>query len=160
VAKEAELDEREVEYNQQMNEKEIDEDKFRELIGELDLERAMGESVAEGLATTQVTTQDEEIRESKQEESAEEEPVAAEKAVGSSTVGKGKWKAEHIRAKVYAAVDELVHDLPKSTSIYLLTVRPVFHAKYEAEMYHHPAQVTLQEVSDRQGPVLLEGEEL
>jgi hypothetical protein len=31
-----------------MNMKEIDENKFRELIGELDLEKVMGESIAEG----------------------------------------------------------------------------------------------------------------
>jgi hypothetical protein len=44
--------------------KEIDEEKFRDLIGALDLERAMAESVAEGPATTQVTTQDGEVGES------------------------------------------------------------------------------------------------
>jgi hypothetical protein len=48
-----------------MNAKEIDEDRFRELVGELDLERAMGESIAEGPATMQATTQDEEAGESK-----------------------------------------------------------------------------------------------
>jgi hypothetical protein len=52
VAKEAELDEKEAEYIRQVNAKEIDEDQFREL----DLERAMGESIAEGLATMQATT--------------------------------------------------------------------------------------------------------
>jgi hypothetical protein len=31
--------------------KEIDEERFRELVGELDMERAMAESVTEGLAT-------------------------------------------------------------------------------------------------------------
>jgi hypothetical protein len=64
AAKEAELDKRETEYIRQMNAKEIDEDKFRELVGELDLERAMGESIAEGPAMMQATTQDEGARES------------------------------------------------------------------------------------------------
>jgi hypothetical protein len=36
-----------------MNVKEIDEDQFQELIGEFDLERAMGENVAERPAMTQ-----------------------------------------------------------------------------------------------------------
>jgi hypothetical protein len=35
-----------------VNAKEIDEDQFWELVGELDLERAIGESVVEGLAMT------------------------------------------------------------------------------------------------------------
>jgi hypothetical protein len=74
--KEAELDEKEAEYIRQMNAKEIDEDRSRELVGKLDLERAMGESVAEGPATTQVTMQDEEVGESEWDELAEEEPVA------------------------------------------------------------------------------------
>jgi hypothetical protein len=64
AAKEAELDEKEEEYIWQMNTKEIDEGKFRELVNELDLERAMAASVTEGPATTQVTTQDEEVGES------------------------------------------------------------------------------------------------
>jgi BRCT domain type II-containing protein len=51
VAKEAELDEKEMEYIRQMNVKEIDEDWFWELVAKLDLERAMGESVVEGPAT-------------------------------------------------------------------------------------------------------------
>jgi hypothetical protein len=42
VAKEAELDEREVEYIRQVDVKEIDEEKFWESVSELDLERAMG----------------------------------------------------------------------------------------------------------------------
>jgi hypothetical protein len=46
-----------------MNKKVIDEDWFRELIGELDLERAIGESITEGPATTQATTQDKDIGE-------------------------------------------------------------------------------------------------
>jgi hypothetical protein len=81
------------------------------LIGELDLERAMRESIAEGPATTQATTQDEEVRESEREESAEEEPAAAEKVVESSTIGKGKRKAAPSRAKVYTAMDEPVSHL-------------------------------------------------
>jgi hypothetical protein len=56
VAKEAELEEREAEYIWQLNEKVIDAQRFRELI-ELDMERVMGESITEGLATMQ----DEEI---------------------------------------------------------------------------------------------------
>jgi hypothetical protein len=47
--KEAKLDKKEAEYIKQVNVKEIDEARFQELVGELDLERAMGESVAEGL---------------------------------------------------------------------------------------------------------------
>jgi hypothetical protein len=56
VAKEVELDEKEMEYIRQVNTKEINEDWFQELVAELDLERAMGKSVAEGPATTQATT--------------------------------------------------------------------------------------------------------
>jgi hypothetical protein len=91
--------------------KEIDEEKFRELIGELDMERAMAESVVEGPVTTQATTQDGEVGESEQEESVEEEPAVAERAVESSTVGKGKRKAAPARAKVYAEVDGPVSHL-------------------------------------------------
>jgi hypothetical protein len=61
VVKEAELEEKEAEYIRQLNGKEINEDRFRELVGELDLERAMGESHVEGPAMTQ----DEEVGESK-----------------------------------------------------------------------------------------------
>jgi hypothetical protein len=93
--------------------KEIDNERFQELTNELDLERAMAESVAEGPATMQ----DGEARESEQEESVEEEPAAAEKAVKSSTVGKGKRKAAPARAKVYAAVDGPVRRQAKSTLI-------------------------------------------
>jgi hypothetical protein len=64
VEKEAEWEEREAEYIWQVDAKEIDEEKFRELVHELDLERAMAESVAEGPATTQATTQDREVGES------------------------------------------------------------------------------------------------
>jgi hypothetical protein len=77
----------------------------------------MAESIAEGPATTQATTQDEDAGESEREESAEEEPAAAEKAVELSTIGKGKRKAAPARAKVYATMDEPVSDLPKSSSI-------------------------------------------
>jgi hypothetical protein len=83
-----------------MNVKEIDEDQFRELIGELDLERAMGESIVEGPATMQVTTQDEDIEESKQEELVEEELAAVDKVVESLTVGKRKWKVVPAKASV------------------------------------------------------------
>jgi hypothetical protein len=37
-------------------------------VGELDLERVLGGSIAERLATTQATTQDEEVGESEQDE--------------------------------------------------------------------------------------------
>jgi hypothetical protein len=107
------LEEKEAEYIRQVNAKEIDEVRFQELVAELDLERAMGESVAEGPATMQ----DEEVRESERDESAEEEPEAAAKVIKSSTVGKGKRKAAPTRAKVYSKVDSLVSDLPKSSSI-------------------------------------------
>jgi hypothetical protein len=115
--KEAELEEKEVEYIRQVDAKEINEDQFRELVGELDLERVMGESVVEGPATMLATTQDEEVGESERDESMEEEQAAAEKAVESSTISKGKRKAAPARAKVYGAVDWPVSDLPKSTSI-------------------------------------------
>jgi hypothetical protein len=98
--------------------KEIDEEQFWELVGELDMERAMAESVAEGPATMQATTQDEEVGESEREESTQEEPEAAAKGVESSTVGKGKRKAVPARAKVYAAVDSPVSCLMKSMSIH------------------------------------------
>jgi hypothetical protein len=48
-----ELDEKEAELIRQVNAKEIDESQFWELVAELDLERVMGESVANGLAMTQ-----------------------------------------------------------------------------------------------------------
>jgi hypothetical protein len=97
VVKEAELDEKEVEYIRQVNAKEIDEVWFQELVGELDLERAMGESIVEGPAMTQ----DEEVGESKWDELAEEELEAVTKVVITSLiVRKGKWKAALTRAKL------------------------------------------------------------
>jgi hypothetical protein len=117
VVKEVELEEKEDEYIQQLDVKEINEDKFQELIGELDLERAMGESVTEGPATMQATTQDEDVRESERDESVEEEPAAAAKAVESLTVGKGKRKAAPARANVYAEMDKPVSVLLKLSSI-------------------------------------------
>jgi hypothetical protein len=125
VQKEAELEEREMEYIRQVDAKEIDEVQFRELVNELDMERTMAESVAEGPATMQATTQDKEVGESEREESAEEEPAAAEKAVESSTVRKGKRKAAPARAKVYATMDEPVSSVicqQVSVLMYLLTV--------------------------------------
>jgi hypothetical protein len=113
AAKEAELDEKEVEYIRQVNAKEIDEAQFWELVPELDLERAMGESVAEGPAMTQ----DKEVGESKRDESVEEEPKLVAKVIELSTVGKGKQKVVPARAKVYGEVDGPVSDLPKSSSI-------------------------------------------
>jgi hypothetical protein len=129
-----------VEYIRQVNSKEIDEDRFWELVAELDLERAMGESVVEGPAMTQVTTQDEEIGESEWDESAEEEPVAAAKAVESSTIGKGKRKVAPTRAKVYRVVVGPVSNLPSCHQYaltYLLTVRPMFDAEDAAEVRHN-----------------------
>jgi hypothetical protein len=142
AAKEAELEKKEEEYIRQLEAKEIDEEKFRELIGELDMERAMAKSVTEGPATTQATTQDEDIGESEREELANERPVAAEKAVESSTVGKGKRKAAPARAKVYTEVNEPVSSVtcarvPALT--YMLTVRPMLHTEDKAEVHHHPA---------------------
>jgi hypothetical protein len=119
--KEVEWEKREAEFIRQVEAKEIDDERFRELVNELDLERAMAESVAEGPATTQATTQDGEVGESEREESAEEEPAAAEIVAESSTVGKGKRKAAPARAKVYAAVDGPVSRLSKSTSIHANT---------------------------------------
>jgi hypothetical protein len=109
--KEAEWEKREEEFIRQVEAKEIDDERFRELVNELDLERAMAESVAEGPATTQATTQDEEVGESEREESAEEEPAVVEIVAESSTVGKGKRKAAPARAKIYAAVEGPVSQL-------------------------------------------------
>jgi hypothetical protein len=106
-----ELDEKEAEYIRQMNVKEIDKGRFRELIGSWTW-RAMGESIAEGLATMQAMMQDQEIREREQEVLAEEEPAVAAKAIESSTVGKGKQKAAPTRAKVYVVVEGPVSHLP------------------------------------------------
>jgi hypothetical protein len=136
-----------MEYIRQMNVKEIDKDRFWELVGELDLERAMGESVAEGPAMTQ----DEEVGESEREESVQEEPVAVEKAVESSIVRKGKRKAAPARAKVYMEVEGPVSNLTsrhQSALTCLLTVRPMFHAEYEASLHHQPVREVVQEVSD------------
>jgi hypothetical protein len=113
--KEAEWEKREAEFIRQVDAKEIDDEWFQELVNELDLERAMAESVTEGLATTQ----DGEAGESEREESAEEELAVVEKAVESSTVRKGKRKAAPTRAKVYAAVDGPVRRQAKSTLIHI-----------------------------------------
>jgi hypothetical protein len=157
-----ELEEKEAEYIQQLNEKVIDVEKFRELIGELDMQRAMGESVVEGPATMQATTQDKEVGESEREESTQEEPEVAAVVVESSTVRKGKWKAAPARAKVYAEMDGLVSNLTcrrLSALTYLLTVRPMLHAEDEAIVYHDATRAVVQEMPDRQEQVLLEGEE-
>jgi hypothetical protein len=108
------LDDKEAEYTRQVNAKEIDEDQFRELVGELDLERAMGESVVEGPATMQ----DEEVGESERDKLAEEALEVVAVVVELSTVGKGKRKAVPTRAKVYREVDGLVSNLPMSSSIH------------------------------------------
>jgi hypothetical protein len=74
----------------------------------------MGESIVEGPATTQVTTQDEEVGESEQDESVrEEEPEVVAIAVESSTIGKGKRKAALAKMKVFSKVDGLVSDFAK-----------------------------------------------
>jgi hypothetical protein len=88
------------------------------LVGELDLERAMEESIAEGPAMMQATTQDEEVGGSKWDKSAEEAPEAAERVVESSTIGKGKWKVAPARVKVYGEVDGPASNLPMSSSIH------------------------------------------
>jgi hypothetical protein len=62
--KEAEWEEKEAELIRQVDAKETDDERFWELVNELDLERAIAESVAEGPATTQATTQDGEVGES------------------------------------------------------------------------------------------------
>jgi hypothetical protein len=146
-----ELDKKEAEYIKQMNAKEINEDRFRELTGELDLERAMGESVTEGPATMQAMTQDEEIGKSEREESMEEEPAAAAIAVESSTIGKGKRKAAPTRAKVYMEVEGPVSSLTshcQSVLTCLLTVRPMFHAEDEAGLHHQLVREVVQEMPD------------
>jgi hypothetical protein len=161
--KEAELDEKEAEYIRQVTMKEIDEEKFQELIGELDVERAMEESIAEAPAMMQATMQDEEIGESEWEESAEEEPAAAEKVVESLTIRKGKRKAAPARAKVYVVVEGLVSGLTSHSGhalMYLLTVKLMPDAQVEADLHHQPSRAALQEMPDGQEPVHLEGEEL
>jgi hypothetical protein len=137
AAKEAELEKKEEEYIRQLDAKEINEERFRDLIGELDMERAMAESVAEGPATTQ----DGEAGESEREESAEEGLAAAEVVVESSMVGNGKWKAAPARAKIYAAVDGPVSTLTSRRQYTLtntLTVRPMFDAEDAADVHHQP----------------------
>jgi hypothetical protein len=62
--KEAEWEEKEAELIRQVDAKEIDNERFQELVNELDLERAIAESVTEGPATMQATTQDGEVGES------------------------------------------------------------------------------------------------
>jgi hypothetical protein len=112
------LDGKEAEYIRQVNLKEIDEDQFWELVAELDLERAIGESIAEGPAMTQATMQDEEVGESERDELVEEEPEVVVVLVESLTVSKWKRKAAPARAKVYGEVDGLVSNLPRSMSIH------------------------------------------
>jgi hypothetical protein len=158
AAKEAQLEAREDKYIKQLDANEIDEARFRELIGELDLERAMGESVVEGPATTQ----DEEVGESEREELAEEEPAEAEKGVELSTVGKGKRKVAPARAKVYTEVDGPVSILTSRrqyTLTHLLTVQPMSDVEVEASLHHKPTREEVQEMSDQQEQVLLEGAE-
>jgi hypothetical protein len=153
AAKEVELEKKEEEYIRQLDAKEIDEGRFRDLIGELDLERAMAESVAEGPATMQATTQDKDVGESEREVSVEEELAVAENVVELSTVGKGKRKAVPTRAKVYAEVDGPVSNLTSRheyTLTHLLTVRPMSDVKVKAGLHHKPTREEVQEMSDRQ----------
>jgi hypothetical protein len=144
--KEVELDEKEAEYIRQVNTKEIDEMQFQELVGELNLERVLGESVAEEPATTQATTQDKEIGESEQDESAEEEPEVASKVVELSTVTKGKRKVAPMRAKMYAEVDGPVSCLLKLTSIcaniYAHSVTDVSCGRHSQSVSPHPMSGT------------------
>jgi hypothetical protein len=147
--KEAEWEKREVEFIRQVDVKEINDERFWELVNELDLERAMVESVAEGPAMTQ----DEEVGESEWEESVEEELVVVEEAVELLTIGKGKRKAAPARAKVYATGDEPVSSVTcgqVSALTYLLTVRPMLHTEDETKVHHHPARTALQKVPNRQ----------
>jgi hypothetical protein len=81
-------------------------------VGELDLERAMGESIVEGPAMMQ---------DKRASGTSWEELAAAERVVESLTVGKGKRKAAPTRAKVYGAVEGPVSNLPKSLSTYANT---------------------------------------
>jgi hypothetical protein len=121
------------------------------LIGELYLERAMGESIVEGLATMQAMMQDEEIGESEREESTEEELAVAEKVIESSTVGKGKRKAAPARAKIYVEVEGPVSDLLSRCQhalTCLLIVRPMPDVQDAAGMCHQPVGAALQEVPD------------
>jgi hypothetical protein len=101
----------------------------------LDLERVMAESIVEGPATTQVTTQDKDVGESKREVLAEEEPAAAEKGVESLTVREGKRKMAPARAKVYVTMDEPVSSLQcrrVSVLTHLLTVPSTFRGREPA----------------------------
>jgi hypothetical protein len=94
-----------VELIKQVNAKEIDKSQFWELVAELYLDRAMGESVANGPVMTQVTMQDKDVGESKQDESVgEEEPEAAVIAVESSTIDKWKQKVAPAKTKVFSEV--------------------------------------------------------
>jgi hypothetical protein len=137
-----ELDEKEAEYIRQVNVKEIDEAWFRELVSELDLERAMGVSVVGGLAMMQ----DKEVGESKWDESVEEEPEVVAKVIELSTISKGKQKAAPARAKVHGEVDGLVSHLPKSLSIhaniYAHSVTNVSHRRHSQGASPHPMSST------------------
>jgi hypothetical protein len=135
------LDKKEAEYIRQVNAKEIDKARFWELVSELDLERAMGESIAEGLAMTQ----DKEARESEQDESE-----SAAVAVELLTIGKGKQKVAPTRAKVFSEIDGPVSD-PAEVVInrqltHMLTVQPMLHSEDEAKVHHHTIRAALQEV--------------
>jgi hypothetical protein len=121
---------------------ESDEAQFWELVVELDMERAIGESVVGRPATTQVTTQDEEVRESEQDELAEEEPELAAKVIELLTAGKGKRKVAPTWAKVYREVDGLVRNLSMSSSIcantYAHSVYNASHGRPSQSASPHP----------------------
>jgi hypothetical protein len=108
----------------QVNAKEIDEPWFRKLVAELDLERVMGESMAEGPAMMQAMTQDEEVSKSKWDESVEEEePEAAEvpTVAEASTISKQKQKVDgpvSYSAKVVINM-QLTHKAHSATSVLL-----------------------------------------
>jgi hypothetical protein len=111
------------------------------------MERAMGESIAEGPAMMQVTTQDEEVSESKRDKSVgEEEPEAAAKAVESSTISKRKWKVVPVRAKVFSEVDGPVSD---STEV-VVNIQLTHHA-------HSATGVSLRRRSCRASPRHMRG---
>jgi hypothetical protein len=81
----------------------------------------------------------------------EEELAAAEKAVESSTVGKGKRKAAPARAKVYTEMDGPVSRLTsrsQHTLTYLLTVQPMLHVEDEANVYHDATRAAVQKMPD------------
>jgi hypothetical protein len=87
-------------------------------VAELDLEREMGESIAEGPAMTQ----DEEVGKSECDElMGEKELKAVAKVIKLSTVSKGKQKVAPVKMKVYSEIDGLVGGSAKVIVNMLLT---------------------------------------